>query len=111
MEERSQGKIKQVVACDHEQILVHLQGVQDELNIPYRTQPGLIALCPVVHHGDGKRMSLGPGLKMGRELVVCDHEIPVNQTGAVNVLQKPVQNGFAPNLQQRLQLETTANTA
>ena len=101
-DESTKAEIQQVVPRDDQKILHKAQTLNGKLDVPHRAQTRLVALGAVIQDGNRKIVPVGPATEMMHKAVVRDHHIFIHDTGPVDVLQQPVQNGLVPYLQQGL---------
>ena len=101
-DEVGQTEVQDIVTRDDEQIVLKVSLVHGELNIADGTEAGFVCAGAVVHHSDGKGMTICPGLEVMRELMVADHNEFIHFTALVNVFQQPVEDRLVLNLQERL---------
>ena len=101
-EEGSEGEVEDVVPREDQQVVVELLPLDGVLHVPDGAEAGFVGLGPVVHDGDGEAVVLGPGGKVRGEAVVRDDEVFVDGVRGREVVEEPVQDRFAPDVQEGL---------
>ena len=100
-DEVREARVEEVVAADHEQVLVlEPCAIDDELDVADRAEPVLLALCAVVVHLHVAR--LRPLEERGRELAVRDHVDGIDLLDLTDAVEQVVDERPARQRQQRL---------
>ena len=101
-QEATQAEREQVITGDDEHVLIDPAAVDGQLDVANGAKPRFIRRRAVVQNDDGRPVAVRPCLENGGKLMVRHNDISIHHTGTVDVIDQPVQDGLAPDIQQGL---------
>ena len=86
MNKMAQAKIQKIVASHHQQVIIHLQGIQGKLNIPNGAQTCFIGGSAVIYDNDILEMLGRPIVKMHFETMIGYNRITGDNSSGFQVV-------------------------